>query len=111
VLFNALSKEHISQIIDIELKGLYDRVISMGYRIELTSEAKDFVIERGYDIQFGARPLKRAIQKYLEDPMAEAIIKSSVHEGDTLSIDFDTENQEINIKIKPLEIKDNVAEN
>jgi ATP-dependent Clp protease ATP-binding subunit ClpC len=111
VLFNALSKEHISQIIDIELKGLYDRVISMGYKIELTSEAKDFVIERGYDIQFGARPLKRAIQKYLEDPMAEAIIKASIHEGDTLSIDFDTENQEINIKIKPLEIKDNVAEN
>lgn len=66
VMFNSLSKEDISSIIDIELKGLYNRINSLGFRTELTQEAKDFIIEKGYDVQFGARPLKRAIQKYLE---------------------------------------------
>jgi len=111
VLFNTLDKEHISKIIDIELKGLYDRIRSLGYKVTLTDEARDFIIERGYDIQFGARPLKRAIQKYLEDPMAEVIIKASIHEGDNILIGFDKESQEIKIDIQPVEIKNDISTN
>ena len=99
VLFNTLTREDIHKIIDIELKGLYERVNMLGYEITLSDEAKDFVLEKGYDIQFGARPLKRAIQKYLEDPMAEAIIKSSIAEGDRLVVDFDKEKQEVIVNI------------
>jgi ATP-dependent Clp protease ATP-binding subunit ClpC len=111
VLFNPLTKEHISQIIDIELKGLYDRIHAMGYKVELSDEARNFIIERGYDSQFGARPLKRAIQKYLEDPMAEVIIKASIQEGDKIFIGFDKEKEEIKIDILHSEIKDNVSNN
>ncbi len=103
VLFNTLSREDIYKIIDIELEGLYLRIHGLGYKVKITAEAKDFIIEKGYDIQFGARPLKRAIQKYLEDPMAEAIIKSSVSEGDTLSVGLD--NKKENIKIRILKAK------
>jgi ATP-dependent Clp protease ATP-binding subunit ClpC len=111
VLFNTLNKEHISQIIDIELKGLYDRINSLGYKVTLSDDARDFIIERVYDIQFGARPLKRAIQKYLEDPMAEVIIKASIHEGDNILIGFDKEAQEIKIDILPVEIKKDISTN
>jgi ATP-dependent Clp protease ATP-binding subunit ClpC len=111
VLFNTLNKEHISQIIDIELKGLYDRIRSLGYKVTLSDDARDFIIERGYDIQFGARPLKRAIQKYLEDPMAEVIIKASIHEGDNILIGFDKEAQEIKIDVLPVEIKNDISTN
>ena len=100
VLFNTLSREDIYKIIDIELKGLYKRIDGLGYKVKLTTEAKDFIIEKGYDIQFGARPLKRAIQKYLEDPMAEAIIKSSISEGDTLSAGLDSKKENIKIRIQ-----------
>jgi ATP-dependent Clp protease ATP-binding subunit ClpC len=99
VLFNTLTREDIHKIIDIELKGLYERVNSLGYEISLSDDAKDYVLEKGYDIQFGARPLKRAIQKYLEDPMAEAIIKSSIAEGDRLIVDFDKEKEEVIVTI------------
>ena len=98
VIFNSLNKEHIYEIIDIELKGLFDRVKALGYSIEITKEAKDYVTEKGYDADFGARPLKRAIQKYLEDPMAEAIIKSSLKQGDVLLVEYDKEKDEIQIK-------------
>jgi len=111
VLFNTLTKEHISQIIDIELKGLYDRIHALGYKVTLTDEARDFIIERGYDIQFGARPLKRAIQKYLEDPMAEVIIKANINEGDNIMIGFDKEKQEIKIEVEPIEVKGNISSN
>lgn len=100
VLFNTLSREDIHKIIDIELKGLYDRVKTLGFEIKLSDEAKDYVLEKGYDIQYGARPLKRAIQKYMEDPMAETIIKSSLVEGDTLVVDFDKEKEEIIVAIQ-----------
>jgi len=100
VLFNTLTREDIHKIIDIELKGLYHRVETLGFGIKLSDTAKDYVLERGYDIQFGARPLKRAIQKYLEDPMAETIIKSSMVEGDTMVVDVDKENDEITVSIK-----------
>ncbi|MCK5138089.1 MAG: ATP-dependent Clp protease ATP-binding subunit [Bacteroidales bacterium] len=100
VLFNTLSREDIHKIIDIELKGLYNRVQNLGFKITLSEEAKDYVLDKGYDIQYGARPLKRAIQKYLEDPMAETIIKSSLVEGDTMVVDFDKEKEEITVAIQ-----------
>ncbi len=100
VLFNTLSREDIHKIIDIELKGLYQRVNSLGFEIILSDEAKDYVLDKGYDIQYGARPLKRAIQKYLEDPMAETIIKSSLVEGDAMVVDFDKEKEEIVVAIQ-----------
>ena len=88
---------------DIELQGLYKRVAGLGYSLELTDAAKDFVATKGYDIQFGARPLKRAIQKYLEDEMAEMIIRASVGEGDTIVVDFDKDKQEIVTNVKKSE--------
>lgn len=95
VMFNQLGKDAIYKIIDLELKGFYDRVKNLGYKLTITDGAKEFIASKGYDIQFGARPLKRAIQKYLEDELAEMIIQSSVTEGDSITIDFDSENQKI----------------
>jgi ATP-dependent Clp protease ATP-binding subunit ClpC len=110
VIFNSLVKEDIYKIIDIELIGLYERITNLGYNIELTKEAKDYITEKGFDADFGARPLKRAIQKYLEDPMAEVIIKSTLKQGDTLLVGYDKEKDEIVIdqkkktkKLKPKE--------
>ena len=100
VLFNTLSRDDIHKIIDIELKGLYERVNTLGFEIKLSEEAKDYVLDKGYDIQYGARRLKRAIQKYLEDPMAETIIKSSLVEGDTMLVDFNKEKEEITVAIQ-----------
>lgn len=100
VMFDPLDKDSIHKIIDIELEGLYKRVNNIGYRLVLTDEAKDFVASKGYDVQFGARPLKRSIQKYLEDEMAEMIIRATVSEGDTIFVDFDKESQKITTEIK-----------
>ena len=100
IMFDQLDKEAIHKIIDIELQGLYKRIESLGYSLELTDVAKDFIATKGYDIQFGARPLKRAIQKYLEDEMAEMIIRASVGEGDTIIVDFNQEDQRIITDIK-----------
>ena len=97
IVFNSLGKEEIFRIIDIELSSLFGRVHGLGYKIELTLAAKEFIAEKGYDSQFGARPLKRAIQKYLEDPIAEEILKGELSEGDTMLIDFDKETNEIKI--------------
>ena len=77
VIFNSLDKEHILQIIDISLKELYKRLEGMGYLLSLSDDAKDFVAEKGFDPQFGARPLHRAIQKYIEDPLAEYILNET----------------------------------
>ena len=102
VMFNSLSREDIHKIIDIELLNLFGRVNKLGYTIKISETAKDFIVEKGYDVQYGARPLKRAIQKYLEDPMAEEIIQSNISEGDSIEIDYDTEKKEITVKtIKP----------
>ena len=95
VMFDQLSKESIYKIIDLELEGFYKRVKGLGFTIVISNEAKDFIASKGYDVQFGARPLKRAIQKYLEDEMAEMIILTSVSEGDTINVEFDKENQKI----------------
>ncbi len=97
VIFDSLKKEHIFKIIDIELAKLYKRINDLGYRVELSLEAKEFIAEKGWDAAFGARPLKRAIQKYLEDPLAEEIIKARVKEGEIIYIDFDKDSQEIHI--------------
>jgi ATP-dependent Clp protease ATP-binding subunit ClpC len=106
VIFNSLTRDHIHAIIDIELEHLYGRINGLGYNIKISDEAKDFISDKGYDVQFGARPLKRAIQKYLEDPLAEEIIKAHLSEGDVIDVDFDKEKQEIKIKIsKPKEVK------
>ncbi len=95
VVFNSLGKEEIFKIIDIELKSLFGRVHNLGYEVKLTEKAKDFIADKGFDSNFGARPLKRAIQKYLEDPIAEEILKGDIHEGDILEIDYDKENDKI----------------
>ncbi|WP_430817465.1 ATP-dependent Clp protease ATP-binding subunit [Carboxylicivirga sp. RSCT41] len=95
IIFNNLEKNDIHKIIDIELKGLYERVEGLGYKLELSDAAKDFIASKGYDIQYGARPLKRAIQKYLEDEMAEVIIQASVSEGDIIKVDFDSKEEKI----------------
>jgi len=100
VVFNSLGKEEIFKIIDIELRGLFGRVLSLGYQIKLTDEAKNFIAEKGFDSAFGARPLKRAIQKYLEDPIAEEILKGEINEGDTLEVNYDKEKEEIVIAPK-----------
>jgi ATP-dependent Clp protease ATP-binding subunit ClpC len=101
IMFNSLKREDIFKIIDLELKKLYQRLDNLGYHIELTEAAKDFIVEKGYDEKFGARPLKRAIQKFVEDPLAEEIINSELKEGDTLKMDLnETKDGLITIKDK-----------
>jgi ATP-dependent Clp protease ATP-binding subunit ClpC len=100
IVFNSLQREHIHKIIDITLRKLFDRIIQIGYNVELTDKAKDFLAEKGYDHQFGARPLNRAIQKYLEDPVAEEILKGEVEEGGTILADYDGKADALTIKVK-----------
>lgn len=95
IMFNSLQKEDIHKIIDIELASLFGRVNGLGFVIKISDAAKDFIVEKGYDSNYGARPLKRAIQKYLEDPMAEEIIKSGLTEGDEIEVDYDKEKDQI----------------
>lgn len=99
VIFDSLLKDHIFKIIDIELKKLFKRIGDLGYDIKLTDAAKEFIAEKGWDPSFGARPLKRAIQKYLEDPLAEEIIRSKISEGDIIRVDYKKDEEEININI------------
>ena len=100
VVFNSLDREHIHTIIDLELAKLFARVEDLGYKIKLTDKAKDYIADKGYDSKFGARPLKRAIQKYLEDPLADEIINSNVGEGDSLSVDYSKKDDQIVVKVK-----------
>ena len=106
ILFNSLQKNDLHKIIDIELKSLYHRIEDMGFKITIDSEAKDYISDKGYDSQFGARPLKRAIQKYLEDVLAEEIINAHIQEGDTIKVIKDKNKDELKIKIlKPKKSK------
>ncbi|MFN5318279.1 MAG: ATP-dependent Clp protease ATP-binding subunit [Bacteroidia bacterium] len=89
IMFNSLSKENINQIIDIELAQLYKRIEAMGYKIKLEESARDYIVEKGFDANFGARPLKRAIQKYVEDPLAEHIISANLQDGDSINLTYD----------------------
>ena len=97
IVFNSLGKDEIFKIIDIELASLFGRVNTLGYKIALTDNAKEFIADKGFDSQFGARPLKRAIQKYLEDPIAEEILKGELTEGDTMEVDYDKETDQIKV--------------
>ncbi|MBS1503657.1 MAG: AAA family ATPase, partial [Bacteroidetes bacterium] len=100
IVFNSLGREEIFKIIDIELSHLFGRVNTLGFKIELTDNAKEFIADKGFDSQFGARPLKRAIQKYLEDPIAEEILKGELAEGDTMEVDYDKEADQIKVAAK-----------
>ncbi len=91
VVFNSLNQENIFNIIDILMKGVSKRLQNLGFSLELTAAAKEFISEKGYDSQFGARPLHRAIQKYLEDPLAEEILNMNIKQGDVLIADLDKE--------------------
>jgi len=112
IIFNSLNKEDIHQIIDLELEHLFKRIEQLGFKLKLTDEAKDFIADRGYDANYGARPLKRAIQKYIEDPLAEEIIKSELSEGDTIEATLDVENSLLKFHItKPGKTKKKKEEN
>ena len=102
VIFNALSKDHIFEIIDILMKGVMARLSSLGFNLELSEEAKEFIADKGYDSQYGARPLHRAIQKYLEDPLAEEILNQTIKAGDTMSATLNKEEGKINFTLKDL---------
>jgi ATP-dependent Clp protease ATP-binding subunit ClpC len=106
VIFNSLTKENIFEIIDILMKGVMKRLTTLGFSLEITAEAKDFIADKGYDIQFGARPLHRAIQKYLEDPLAEEILNMNVKSGDVLLADLDKDNEKIFFTLKGVEEKE-----
>lgn len=95
VMFDSLDKEAIFKIIDIELRGFRNRLEIMGYTLDISPEAKEFIATKGYDQQYGARPLKRSIQKYLEDPLAELIINSELKPGDTIKVDYDKETDKV----------------
>ncbi|OIP00619.1 MAG: Clp protease ClpC [Bacteroidetes bacterium CG2_30_33_31] len=100
VMFNSLERNDIHKIIDLELDSLYKRVAILGYSISLTEKAKDFLVEKGWDPQFGARPLKRAIQRYIEDELASEIIRATYQNGSVILIDFDEKNNKIIFKTK-----------
>ena len=105
VIFNSLDKKDILKIIDIELDKLFNRINSLGYKVELTKNAKEYVAEKGFDEKYGARPLNRAIQKYIEDPLAEKIIQKKVKEGDLIKIDFDKKKEEIIVALDEVKKK------
>jgi len=103
IMFDQLSKDSIKSIIDLELKGLFGRVTTMGYKLELSPEAKDFIADKGYDVQFGARPLKRSIQRYLEDQLADIVLEGKLEAGDTILMELVDETKEIKARIvKPI---------
>lgn len=95
IIFETLDRDAIFKIIDIELAGFYKRLAALGYTVTLSDEAKNFIASKGCDVQFGARPLKRAIQKYLEDELAELLLSQKVGQGDEIIVGFDTEQQKI----------------
>ena len=100
IVFNALEKEDIHSIIDIELDKLLQRIADLGYTLHLSDKAKDYIAEKGFDKKYGARPLKRAIQKYIEDALAEEIVNSKLSEGDTIAMDLNEAKGKLTIKIK-----------
>ena len=100
IVFNALEREDIHKIIDIELSKLYGRIGGLGYKLKLSDKAKDFIAEKGFDKQYGARPLNRAIQKYIEDALAEEIINSKIAEGDLIQMDYKEGEDELVISVE-----------
>ena len=100
IIFNTLEREDIHKIIDIELEKLLSRILKLGYTLELSDAAKDYIVDKGFDKQYGARPLKRAIQKYIEDALAEEIVNSNLNEDDTIYMDLDKKSNELTFKIE-----------
>ena len=103
VIFEFLEKESINKIIDIELAYLYDRINKLGYKISIADKAKEFIVEKGWDEQYGARPLKRAIQKYIEDKLAETLLTEKLSQNTQIIIDFDTKKEDIKIEVQKTE--------
>ncbi len=110
IIFNSLEREDIHKIIDIELAQLFKRIKNIGYQVVITTEAKDFIAEKGWDSQFGARPLKRAIQKYIEDVLAEEVIKSKLTSNDILTLDIDKEKTDVFVTVSRIEPEPPVLE-
>jgi ATP-dependent Clp protease ATP-binding subunit ClpC len=104
IYFDQLNKESLLKIIDLELESLLKRVESLGFILDITPDAKSFISDKGYDIQFGARPLKRAIQKYLEDEMAELILSGTLKNGDRIEISLDNEKERIVKKVNGIAV-------
>ena len=100
IVFNALERADIHKIIDIELDKLLHRISDLGYTLNLSDKAKDYIADKGFDKKYGARPLRRAIQKYIEDALAEEIINAKLSEGDTIQMDLDENSNTFIIKIK-----------
>ena len=98
--FDQLNMEALVKIIDIELKGLYQRMENIGYKMVIDDDAKRFIASKGYDIQFGARPLKRAIQNYLEDGLSEIILSTELQSGDTIKVSYNKEKDAINMTVE-----------
>ena len=99
ILFNNLNQEHIFNIIDIEMISVLERIRALGYNVKISNDAKEYIAEKGFDSKFGARPLKRAIQKYFEDPISEEIINSNLDEGDTINVSLNKDRTDLIIKI------------
>jgi len=100
IVFNSLERKDIHAIIDIELEKLLSRISGLGYQLKLSDAAKDYIVDKGFDKQYGARPLKRAIQKYIEDALAEEIVNANLNENDTIYMDLDKKSNELKIKIQ-----------
>ena len=107
IIFNTLERNHLHKIIDISLGKLFKRIADLGYSVALTEKAKDFLSDKGYDPQYGARPLNRAIQKYLEDPVAEEILKGEILKGDEIEANWDGKSEELTVKVKKKKAKEN----
>ena len=101
ITFDQLSVDAIVRIIDLELNSLCNRIKELGYKFEVSPKAKQFIATKGYDVQFGARPLKRAIQNYLEDALAELILGSQLKEGDMISVDLNEDGNNVKLEVRP----------
>ena len=101
-MFNALDKDNIKGIVEVELQKLLDRMKGLGYSLRITDKAKDFIAEKGYDKQFGARPLKRTIQRFIEDEIAEKIVLGEVREGDTISVDYADKDEKLTFLVSKI---------
>jgi ATP-dependent Clp protease ATP-binding subunit ClpC len=106
IMFKSLGRDEIHKIIDLELVKLVKRIETLGYTLNLSEQAKDFIVDKGYDEKFGARPLKRALQKYIEDRLAEEIIKSNLQEGDSIQMDVNATSDDLEIVISKSKSKD-----
>jgi ATP-dependent Clp protease ATP-binding subunit ClpC len=99
VIFKSLDKKDIGKIVELEIIKLKERVLEIGFDLQINKTAKDFLIESGYDEEYGARPLNRAIQKFIEDPVSEEILKGNVKDGQTIKVSYSKTKENIVIKV------------